>query len=55
MSGGVGPRILNLDIRRTWVVKFKLQPLYPQRQTRRYPLDRRLGGTQPYVSNLWKL
>jgi hypothetical protein len=28
------------------VVSFKVQPLYPQRKSPWYPLDRRLGGSQ---------
>jgi hypothetical protein len=29
-----------------WVVSFTLWPLYPQRRSPWYPLDRRLGGPQ---------
>jgi hypothetical protein len=29
-----------------WVVSFTLQPFYPQGKSTRYPLNRRLGGSQ---------
>jgi hypothetical protein len=45
-SGGIAPLILDLGTRWRWVVSFTPLPLYPQGKSRRYPLDRRLGGTQ---------
>jgi hypothetical protein len=42
-SGGIAPRILNLDTRWRWVVSIVPWPLHPRRETL-YPLDRRLGG-----------
>jgi hypothetical protein len=45
-SGGIGPRILNLGTRWKWVVSFTPRPLYPQRKSPWYLLDRRLGGSQ---------
>jgi hypothetical protein len=38
--------ILDLCTRWRWVVAFTLLPLYPRREIPRYPLDRRLGGSQ---------
>jgi hypothetical protein len=40
-GGGIAPRILDLGVRRRWVVSFTPRPHYPQ-----YPLDRRLGEPQ---------
>jgi hypothetical protein len=45
-SDGTAPRILNLGTRWRWVVSFTPWPLYPQRKSPWYPLNRRLGGTQ---------
>jgi hypothetical protein len=47
-SEGIAPRTLNLGIRLRWVVNFTSQPLYPQRKSRWYTLDRRLGGPQSW-------
>jgi len=44
-SGGIAPRIL-WGTRWRWVVSFTSQPLYLQRKSPWYPLDRRLGGPQ---------
>jgi len=43
-SRGVVPRILDLDIRWSWVVIFTPRPLYPEGRSPLYLLDRRLGG-----------
>jgi hypothetical protein len=45
-SGGIARRILNFGTRWRWVVSFTPRPLYPQRKSPPYPLDRRLGGPQ---------
>jgi hypothetical protein len=45
-NGGIAPRILDLGIRWRWVVNFTPRPLYPQRKSPWYPLDRGLGGHQ---------
>jgi hypothetical protein len=45
-SGGIAQRILDLGIRRRWVVSFTSRPLYPHRKSPWYPLDRKLGGLQ---------
>jgi hypothetical protein len=45
-SGGIAPRILELDIRWRLVVSFTPRLLYPQGKSTWYPLDRRLGGPQ---------
>jgi hypothetical protein len=45
-SGGIAPSILDLGTRWSWVVSFTPRPLYLQGKSPRYPLDRRLGGTQ---------
>jgi len=45
-SGGITPHILWLRTRRRWVVSFTPRPLYHQRNSPCYPLDRRLGGPQ---------
>jgi hypothetical protein len=42
----MAPRILGLGTRWRRVVSFTLRPLYPQRKSPRYPLGRRLGGSQ---------
>jgi hypothetical protein len=44
-SGGIDPRFLNLGTS-WWPVSFKPRPIYPRRKSPRYPLDRRLGGSQ---------
>jgi hypothetical protein len=41
--GGMAPRILDLGTRRRWVVSFTPRPLYLQKKSPWYPLDRRLG------------
>jgi hypothetical protein len=43
-SGGIAPRILDLDTRWRWVDSFMPRPLYHQGKSHRYPLDRRLSG-----------
>jgi hypothetical protein len=45
-SGGIAPRILDLGTRWRWVVSFTRRPLYPHGNSPRYPLDRRLGGSE---------
>jgi hypothetical protein len=45
-SGGIVPRILDLETRWGRVISFTARPLYPQGKSPRYPLDRRLGGPQ---------
>jgi hypothetical protein len=45
-SGCIGPHFLDLGTSWRLVVSFTLLPLYPRRKSRRYPLDRRLGGPQ---------
>jgi len=45
-SGGIAPRILGLGTRCRWVVSFTPRPLYRRCTNSRYPLDKRLGGTQ---------
>jgi hypothetical protein len=45
-SGGIAPRILNLDSRWRWVVGFTPRPLYPQAKCLRYPMDRKIGWLQ---------
>jgi hypothetical protein len=45
-NGGIALRILDLGTRLKWVVIFTPRPLYSQRKSPRYPLDRRLGGPQ---------
>jgi len=42
--GSIVPRILDLGTRWRWAVSFTFRPLYPQRKSPWYPLDRRLGG-----------
>jgi hypothetical protein len=44
-SGNIDPHVLDLGTGWRWMVSFTVQ-LYPQRKTRRYLLDRRLGGPQ---------
>jgi hypothetical protein len=45
-SGGIARRILHFGTRLRWVVSFTPRPLYLQRKSPWYPLDRRLGGPQ---------
>jgi hypothetical protein len=45
-SGGIAPRILNLDTGWRWVVIFTPQSLCPQ-----YPLDMRLGRSQSWFGH----
>jgi hypothetical protein len=45
-SGCIDPHFLDLGISWRWVVSSTLWPLYPRGKSPRYPLDRRLGGTQ---------
>jgi hypothetical protein len=45
-SGGIAAHILDLGIRCKGVVSFTLRPFYPMENCARYPLDRRLGGSQ---------
>jgi hypothetical protein len=45
-SGGIAPRFPDLGTRRRWVVSFTIRPLYSRGKSRRYALDRRLGGSQ---------
>jgi hypothetical protein len=45
-SGCIDPHFLDLGTRWRWMVSFTPRPLYTRRKSPRYPLDRRLGGTQ---------
>jgi hypothetical protein len=45
-SGCIVPRILDLGIEMRWVVSFTPRPLYPQRKSPSYSLDRRPDGPQ---------
>jgi hypothetical protein len=45
-SSGIAPRILDLGVRWGWVVSFTPRQIYPQEKKLRYPLDRRLCGSQ---------
>jgi hypothetical protein len=45
-SGGTDPLILDLGTRWRWMVSFTPRPLYLQRKSPWYPLERRLGGPQ---------
>jgi hypothetical protein len=45
-SEGIAPSILNLNTRWRWVVSFTPRPLYLRGKSTRYPLVRRLGGSQ---------
>jgi hypothetical protein len=45
---------LDLGTRRGWVVSTLLWPLYPPGKTR-YPLYRRLGGSQGWFVRVWKI
>jgi hypothetical protein len=47
-SGSVAPRILNLGTRWRWMVSFTLRLLYPQGESRWYPLYRRVGQPQSW-------
>jgi hypothetical protein len=51
-SGGVAPHILDLGIRRRWVVNFAPRQFYTQGKSPRFPLDRRLGGPQSLSENV---
>jgi hypothetical protein len=42
----LAPRILYLGISWRWMVSFMPRPLFPQRKSPWYPLDRRLSGRQ---------
>jgi hypothetical protein len=53
-SGGIAPRILDPDTRWRRVVSFTPRPLYPQAKSPRYPLDRRLGGSQSCLDMVLK-
>jgi hypothetical protein len=53
-SGVIGPGIFNLYTRRRGAVSFTSQPLFPLRKRLRYPLDRRMGGSQEPVWNCWR-
>jgi hypothetical protein len=44
--GCIDSHFLDLGTSLRWVVSFTLQPLYPRGKSTRYPLYRRLGGTQ---------
>jgi hypothetical protein len=46
VSGGMAPRILDVGTRWRLLNSFTPRPLYFQGKTPRYPLDRRLGGSQ---------
>jgi hypothetical protein len=45
-SGDTVPRMLNLGTMWRWVVNFTLRPLYLRGKSPRYPLQRRLCGSQ---------
>jgi hypothetical protein len=45
-SGSIVPRNFNLGTRWRWVVSFKPRLLYSRTNNPRYPVDRRLGGSQ---------
>jgi hypothetical protein len=45
-SGGIAPRILDLETRWRWVLSFTRRPLYFQGKGHWYPMDTRLGGPQ---------
>jgi hypothetical protein len=45
-SRGIAALILDIGTRWRWVGSFTPWPLYPQRKSSRYSLDRRLGGFQ---------
>jgi hypothetical protein len=44
--GDIARYLLNLSTRWMWVVTITSRPLNPQGKSPRYPLDRRLGGSQ---------
>jgi hypothetical protein len=50
-SGGITP-FFDLGTRWRWVVSFTLRPLYSQRKSPWYPLDKRLVGPQSYHTKL---
>jgi len=43
-SGDPAERILALDTRLRWVVRFTTRPLFSRRESPRYSFDRWLGG-----------
>jgi hypothetical protein len=45
-SGCIDPSFLDLGTSSRWAVSFTPLPLYPRGKCARYPLERRLGGTQ---------
>jgi len=45
-SGFIALRVFDLGTRWRWTVSFTPRPLYPQRKSSRYPLDRRLAGPE---------
>jgi hypothetical protein len=45
-SEGIASHVHNLGTRWRRVVNFTHQPLYPQRKSPQYPMDRRQGGPQ---------
>jgi hypothetical protein len=45
-SGAISPRILDLGTRWRWAASFTPRPLYTQRNSPWYPLDRRMGEPQ---------
>jgi len=45
-GGGIAPRIFYFGTRWICLVSFTPQPIYPQRKSSWYLLDRRLGGLQ---------
>jgi hypothetical protein len=50
-SGGIGSRILDFGTRWRRVISFTPRPLYTQRKSPWYPLDRRLGGKEIKFTN----
>jgi hypothetical protein len=46
--GCIDPHFLDLGTSWRWVVSFTPRPLYPQGNSPRYPLDRRLDGPQSW-------
>jgi hypothetical protein len=51
-SGFIDPHFLDLGTSWRWMVSFTPLPLYPQGKSLRYPLDRRLGGSQSPVGTV---